>query len=370
MSFKITFSKTAVDDFFNGAKCAKFRIEKGRGMLLPVSRSGDGAIDLLSRNRGGSEISFAGPSFKKEQTVLDNGDMPFFTLSMREDGWIEMVPFKSAGAPEKFKPVARFWDLDRKSNYIPVAERDEGDVPVIRRPVGRPRKIPVETQEAAPIKRGAGRPKKVVSPARVESIPHIAHSDLLVALREARRIVEQSRGPGRPSKETTAARELLEAISTINTESVGRIAPRMEAEIDKTNHPIAIMMIYPTAVPMVGDMQPVIEAISKTLGVNFSGKTLDIVPAIAAQKVEAQWVGEAADKETPLPELIYVPETDLDLTTIEENAARAAALWKEQRRTGSSAESSGNVSHPSAFPKRSNTRTIVVEDRRRTRQMA
>jgi hypothetical protein len=114
MSFDITFNAPAARAFFEGADGVRITVEGGAPCFLPVSSFRDhrDALPLERRPRGGLQGHVEG---KKTEVLLSalveasRPGRPYFLLSKRGDGWLELRHLDRDGEPARHLPHMRFW---------------------------------------------------------------------------------------------------------------------------------------------------------------------------------------------------------------------------------------------------------------------
>ena len=173
---KLTFNKPATKAFFEGIDACGIQVEfvDGSVMFKPVNQeAGEKVVRITQRSRGGTEALVEGSLAADLYAVRPDPHQPYFVLS-RVSGWIVAAPYVGTKQePPRFEPHVRVWI--------------KGEV-------------------------------KPPSDALIAAVQNMSQGQLFAAIREAEYLVaryDAQTKPGRPPREISQARELLQVVDNL-----------------------------------------------------------------------------------------------------------------------------------------------------------
>lgn len=186
MSFRLTFNKPAIAQFFgnDSASAVRVKIENNAAFFLPISGPSPtkDVLPINLRTRGGGESYVEGTRSKELQHALTNEISNYFTLEQKPDGWFEAVAWDSPGTPGRLVPHVRGW--------MPMT--DAGTV-------------------------------------RETRVDHNTFKGLVDLLKQSLEVISKNEPRvGRPSKEVAQAKETIALFKDVVREIQGDLDPRVE----------------------------------------------------------------------------------------------------------------------------------------------
>ena len=167
--FRITFNLPAVRKHFTPDEDSGLEIRLVGGSVFVRAQAdldGDAVVAFSTRGRGGAEATIEGNRAEDLFVALTSRAMfgPYFVLQSTDDGWLQLTPHQSTGAPPKFVPHMRLWPPRSIPRPI-LANDDVVDFETLRNVLCRAQRVSGRWETKH--RRGGRRPKEVTEAKRL-----------------------------------------------------------------------------------------------------------------------------------------------------------------------------------------------------------